>query len=832
MKNLLVLFITLSLVLFNTSIYAQSAKKFAKLARAEEKKKNYTGAIANYSKAIELKPTNFKYLIARASCYRLTDGKQNALKDYETAYQIKKSDSWLYLRIMDLSIQLEDFDKSIKYGEELIIKDKKNIEGYQQTAWSYIKTKQFQKAIDKCAKAIEFEQYSHRNHYLKALSLDSLKRYAEANIEYVIAIKLLRSYELDEKKMVKGQFKSYFFNHAVCLANLKDFTEAINEFNYSLEIDPNDYNDPKNYIVYFKRSQAYLGKEDYLNPLGDLNKCLVLNNKFVDGFYQRAEVYVKTSQFQSAISDFTKVVLLNPDNGKAFQKRAECYQELGNFTDAINDYKSVLKLSPSNKEVQKKLDYVTNKLYEANREADNPDVKVTYPFLDGSGYVNVYTSQLTMMIEGSVKDKSLISSITVNGVAASFPKNDKNPDFTVVIPVPDAKSVEVVVKDVYFNETTKKIKLGKILDESKVLVNFSGKIVSDENRDVVLSGKKVYLTNERGEAFYSTTTDASGNFIFAKLPYDKNYLLAFDVEDNTMLSGIKSFVVINNKGDAILKSSNDVKGKFAFEVLKNDQMALSLMTIEDAPIEMDMKGKLLAGDAGKAPLTNINILLVNEKGEIIGTKKTDENGLFIFKNLLPSQHYIIRIDEADSKTITYNRILITDDKNQVIREITRDEFGKFSYKLLKSESIMLSSISDEIADPWIGVIKLNVNKKETSIVENIYYASGSFVIPKDAEVILEKAAKALTENPKLILEVQSHTDAVAGDDYNMELSQKRANAVVDYLIAKGINKKRLIAKGFGETMLANTCANGVECSDAEHKQNRRTVFKLNYEGTK
>lgn len=50
--------------------------------------------------------------------------------------------------------------------------------------------------------------------------------------------------------------------------------------------------------------------------------------------------------------------------------------------------------------------------------------------------------------------------------------------------------------------------------------------------------------------------------------------------------------------------------------------------------------------------------------------------------------------------------------------------------------------------------------------------------------------------------------------------------MVDYIQSKGIDKKRLIAKGMGETALTNHCANGVDCSDAEHKQNRRTVFKL------
>jgi outer membrane protein OmpA-like peptidoglycan-associated protein len=82
----------------------------------------------------------------------------------------------------------------------------------------------------------------------------------------------------------------------------------------------------------------------------------------------------------------------------------------------------------------------------------------------------------------------------------------------------------------------------------------------------------------------------------------------------------------------------------------------------------------------------------------------------------------------------------------------------------------------------------------------------------------------------LVIEVQAHTDAVASDEYNMDLSQKRATIAMEYIVAKGIDKKRLTAKGFGESQLTNKCVNGVECSDAEHKQNRRTVFKISYVG--
>ncbi|MEO8762154.1 MAG: OmpA family protein, partial [Bacteroidia bacterium] len=110
----------------------------------------------------------------------------------------------------------------------------------------------------------------------------------------------------------------------------------------------------------------------------------------------------------------------------------------------------------------------------------------------------------------------------------------------------------------------------------------------------------------------------------------------------------------------------------------------------------------------------------------------------------------------------------------------------------------------------------------------IYYESGSYKILPAAETILAKTIESMKKNPTLLLEVQSHTDATAGDEYNMDLSQKRANTVVDYLVSKGIDKKRLTAKGYGETQLTNKCANGVDCSDEEHRQNRRTVFKLSY----
>ena len=76
------------------------------------------------------------------------------------------------------------------------------------------------------------------------------------------------------------------------------------------------------------------------------------------------------------------------------------------------------------------------------------------------------------------------------------------------------------------------------------------------------------------------------------------------------------------------------------------------------------------------------------------------------------------------------------------------------------------------------------------------------------------------------IELSSHTDSRAPDDYNMALSQRRAASAVAYLVSKGITKNRMIAKGYGETRLVNKCANGVPCSEAEHQLNRRTEVKI------
>lgn len=111
------------------------------------------------------------------------------------------------------------------------------------------------------------------------------------------------------------------------------------------------------------------------------------------------------------------------------------------------------------------------------------------------------------------------------------------------------------------------------------------------------------------------------------------------------------------------------------------------------------------------------------------------------------------------------------------------------------------------------------------VLENIYYDLDKWFIRQDAAKELDRLVQVMQDNPGLKIELSSHTDSRAGDQYNLVLSDKRAKAAVDYIISKGIDAKRMKWKGYGETKLVNDCKNKVECTEENHQKNRRTEFK-------
>lgn len=119
--------------------------------------------------------------------------------------------------------------------------------------------------------------------------------------------------------------------------------------------------------------------------------------------------------------------------------------------------------------------------------------------------------------------------------------------------------------------------------------------------------------------------------------------------------------------------------------------------------------------------------------------------------------------------------------------------------------------------------KVEVN--QTYLIENIYYDFDKWYIREDAKPALDNLVDIMRNYP-ITIELSSHTDCRASHGYNDELSQKRAESAVRYIMLQGIDPSRMIAKGYGETKPVNRCKDGVYCSEPDHQANRRTEFRI------
>jgi peptidoglycan-associated lipoprotein len=125
----------------------------------------------------------------------------------------------------------------------------------------------------------------------------------------------------------------------------------------------------------------------------------------------------------------------------------------------------------------------------------------------------------------------------------------------------------------------------------------------------------------------------------------------------------------------------------------------------------------------------------------------------------------------------------------------------------------------------IEIVLDKIYKNREIVLENIYYDFDKWDIRPDAEPTLNRLSEVLKQNPEVRIQLGSHTDCRGNDNYNEDLSQKRAQSAVNYLISRGIDPGRLSALGYGETQPAAECV-CTRCTETEHQTNRRTTFKV------
>ncbi|KAA1246136.1 OmpA family protein [Aquimarina sp. RZ0] len=188
------------------------------------------------------------------------------------------------------------------------------------------------------------------------------------------------------------------------------------------------------------------------------------------------------------------------------------------------------------------------------------------------------------------------------------------------------------------------------------------------------------------------------------------------------------------------------------------------------------------------------------------------------------------------KSATYTKKVVAEPARVVEEEIPAE------YSTVSKTVLVKDSYTEEVVVPatYKTVSKEVLAKKgglttwkevECSLVEYsalpINWNLGSATLTAQAKNIIDtRLMPVLANNPGTKMEIASHTDARGSKSSNKDLSERRAQSVVTYLIGKGVNSSLLVANGYGETRLKNRCSDGVSCTERQHATNRRTEFRL------
>jgi outer membrane protein OmpA-like peptidoglycan-associated protein/tetratricopeptide (TPR) repeat protein len=198
---------------------------------------------------------------------------------------------------------------------------------------------------------------------------------------------------------------------------------------------------------------------------------------------------------------------------------------------------------------------------------------------------------------------------------------------------------------------------------------------------------------------------------------------------------------------------------------------------------------------------------------------------------------VVVTDAKSGKNIEKAQVNVLDENNSIIFSSQTNNLGSISQLLSCDKSYTLQvtalnyqTVSFPISKSDLKQINIPVQMVSNEVIitdkevllGDVYFEFNKSNITQVGAVQLDKLVSVLNANPSMIISVKSHTDSKGNLAYNLKLSEQRAQATVQYVISKGINKNRIFGKGFGYTEPKINC--DANCTEEENAVNRRSEF--------
>jgi len=303
-----------------------------------------------------------------------------------------------------------------------------------------------------------------------------------------------------------------------------------------------------------------------------------------------------------------------------------------------------------------------------------------------------------------------------------------------------------------------------------------------------------------------------------------------------------------------------------------------LFTVKLNDVVVELEAYVYSNIGVNNTVSGVRVLVLDEENHIVDSVYTNAIGKFKF-DAKPERNYTFEIGSGDHETLTQAYSTVGHSKSEVIEKkftikdktvayelavndldnadvldstqielknittnqdiaFTTDSSGTIKAKLPRDEEYQIT-VAKLGYDPLVRQIstkdttvakfteKINLGKTMAGIsirLDNIVYEYNKSDLSPSGQAELDTLISFFKENQEVFLKISSHTDARGPAAYNMELSKKRSESCLNYILDKGIPKSRINVQNCGETKLLNKCRDRVECSEELHKINRRTEF--------
>ena len=312
---------------------------------------------------------------------------------------------------------------------------------------------------------------------------------------------------------------------------------------------------------------------------------------------------------------------------------------------------------------------------------------------------------------------------------------------------------------------------------------------------------KGYFTSNRpggvgGDDVYSFTTKAR---VLAGIVTQE--------QDGSRIEGAK--VILSQYGNGVDEILTDSLGRFRFQlpvgeefdidVSKEDHRAIVPVHIPNSLNQLDLdtlmislhkhdlfaQGRILDNETQRL-MDEVRVVLHNATDNDFDTLLTDGNGTYKFV-LLPNKTFNIWATKAGYL------------------------FGEANINTYEIDSgVIINDI----------VLELEYEKKSL-----VYFEFDKYNLTAETRATLRRTAQAMQRTTHQLI-ISAYADARGTVEYNQKLSDKRAEAVLQYFLDNGVDRSRIIARGFGEALILNRCVDGVHCEEVEHSTNRRAEIKI------